>query len=497
MKLPKVVKLAFCIVNFLILLAGFCGVAGAADQETLERLQQLIEQQEEQIKIQAEALQAQERQLKTQAEALKALKARVEAMATEKAGADEKAAETAKSAAEADKTAPVAKAEADKPARKVEGIDLRKYEERRQHKESRSFQLSDTETAVTISGYTKLSVIHDFDKIESPTKFITSKIVVDGQPAGVPSSRTVLTANASRFIIGTATPTDYGKLTTLLSVDFMGNSDSTTPDLRLRQAWGKLDDFFWGGSLKAGQAWSTMEDVSALPETMDFQGPNGSNQNRQPLIRWNRDFGDKYSLWLAAEDPASNIENGDGKTRWPDGVMALQYKGGWGHLKSGLILRPIIGEPDSGGGDESRLGGGATLAGVINLPILAQKDNFKSRFTYGQGIGSYENESGVPDGVMDGDDLNLLPLFAGYGALQHWWSESWRSNAVFGWLKVDNRKGQTDTSLERTLYTALNLVWSPIKQMDMGGEVLWGQRKNKNGADGHATRIQFSTRYVF
>ncbi|MBT8365917.1 MAG: porin [Deltaproteobacteria bacterium] len=490
MKLPKLVKLAFCIVNFLILLFGFCGVAGAADQQTVERLQQLIEQQQAQLKAQQQALEA-------QTKALEDLKIRVEALTKEEAAVEEKAAEAERLATEAAKTAPVAKAEADKPAREVEGIDLRKYEERRQHKESTSFQLPDTETAVTISGYTKLSVIHDFDKIESPTKFITSKIVVDGQPSGVPSSRTVLTANASRFIIGTATPTDYGKLTTLISVDFMGNSDSTTPDLRLRQAWGKLDDFFWGGSLKAGQAWSTMEDVSALPETMDFQGPNGSNQNRQPLIRWNRDFGDKYSLWLAAEDPASNIENGDGRTRWPDGVMALQYKGGWGHLKSGLILRPIIGEPDSGGGDDSQLGGGATLAGVINLPILGEKDNFKGRFTYGRGLGSYENESGVPDGVMDGDELNLLPLFAGYGALQHWWSDSWRSNAVFGWLRVYNRKGQTDTSLQRTLYSALNLVWSPIQQMDIGGEVLWGQRNNKNGADGHATRIQFSTRYVF
>ena len=279
--------------------------------------------------------------------------------------------------------------------------------------------------------------------------------------------------------------------------DFFDNSTSTKPNLRLRQAWGKLDNFFWGGSLLAGQAWSTMEDVAALPENMDFQGPNGSNQNRQPLIRWNRTFGNKYSLWLAAEDPDSNIENGDGKTGLPDGVIALQYNGGWGHLKSGLLGRQIIGEADTGGGDESQLGVGATLAGLINLPILGKKDNFRGRVTYGRGLGSYENESGVPDGVMDGDDLNLLPLFAGYGALQHWWSDSWRSNAVFGWLKVDNKSGQTDTSLERTLYSALNLVWSPVKQMDLGGEVLWGQRKNKNGDDGDATRIQFSTKYSF
>jgi hypothetical protein len=52
-------------------------------------------------------------------------------------------------------------------------------------------------------------------------------------------------------------------------------------------------------------------------------------------------------------------------------------------------------------------------------------------------------------------------------------------------------------TLERTMYFAGNLIWSPVKQMDIGGEFLWGQRENKNGAVGTARRIQFSTKYLF
>jgi len=47
------------------------------------------------------------------------------------------------------------------------------------------------------------------------------------------------------------------------------------------------------------------------------------------------------------------------------------------------------------------------------------------------------------------------------------------------------------------MYFAGNLVWSPIKQMDIGAEYLWGQRDNKNGATGTARRMQLSTKFTF
>ena len=65
--------------------------------------------------------------------------------------------------------------------------------------------------------------------------------------------------------------------------------------------------FSGGARLRVGQSWTSWDDLAALPETMDFEGPNGSQQNRQTLVRWARDFQDKYTLWVAVENPDYSI----------------------------------------------------------------------------------------------------------------------------------------------------------------------------------------------
>ena len=78
MKIPKLVTQAFCVITFLILLTGFCGVAGAQDRQTVKKLQQLIEQQQKQLEAQQKALEA-------QTKALRDLKNRVETLGQEEA----------------------------------------------------------------------------------------------------------------------------------------------------------------------------------------------------------------------------------------------------------------------------------------------------------------------------------------------------------------------------------------------------------------------------
>ncbi|MBU0734763.1 MAG: hypothetical protein KJ573_03985 [Proteobacteria bacterium] len=496
MKLQERMTVVLCMIFFLLFVMGAWEVAWAGDDEAIKRLERIIKDQQQQIEAQAKALDA--------------LRTRVEKLSRESAATQEvleqgkKAVMETKDKADfgehkavaAKHMADVAKKEADMALRRVEAIDPSREEDRMHYHDFMHFRVPRTETIVTVSGFAKGSVIHDFDAIQSPTEFVTSKIVVDGKPPDVPGSRTGFTANASRFVVGSATSTGIGRLSTFISMDFFGNSDSASPKPRLRQAFGQLDDFFLGGSLRVGQSWSTWDDVPSLPETLDFQGPNGAQQTRHPLVRWARDFGDSVAFWAAVEDPDSSIENGDSRTRWPDGVLAINYHGDWGHLKPALLLRDVRGEAP-GGNVQSEFGWGASLSSTINLPILHKKDNLKFQIVYGRGIGSYMNEDGVNDGVLDGGNLKLLPVFSGFGALQHWWIEGLRSNAVFGWLDIDNQGVESGSTLGRTLYLAGNLIWSPIKQMDIGGEILWGQRKNKDSARGAATRIQFSAKYKF
>jgi Tfp pilus assembly protein PilV len=489
MKMPQFVRKAFWVNSILILVMGICGVAGAQDQQTVKQLQQLIEQQQQQLEAQQKALEAQNK-------ALRDLKNRVETLTTEEAVVEAKAAEAERLAEEAVRKAQQAKAEADRAHREAIAVDIEK-EEDLHRTQGKTFHIPETKTVLTLSGYVKADVIHDFDKIESPYKFAARRIAVNGDSSDEPSSRTTVTANASRFVIASATPTDYGKLSTLISMDFAGNTTSSDPDPRFRQGWGQLDDLFWGGGLRAGQAWSSWNDVPALPETMDFEGPNGSQQTRQGLVRWFRDFQKKYTLWVSIENPNYSIQNGKEKSAWPDTIASLNWHGDWGHLKPAVIGRQLQGDNDDGGDDDTTFGWGAQLSGDIKVPLLAQKDNFKFQAVYGAGIGSYNNDGGIDDAVFDGNDLKAIKSFQGYGAFQHWWTDSLRSNAVFGYVDVDTRNQQPSDTLERTMYFAGNLVWSPIDHMDVGAEYLWGQRDNKNGDVGTARRVQLSTKYLF
>ena len=444
-------------------------------QQQLETLQRQLEQQQRMI-------QEMQRQLNEQKTADEQ-RLREEQQIKQQATAAESVAQQA--GREVEEVAPVI------------GIDLSRETDRFGDSKGTHIKVPDTDTVLTISGFIRGSAIHDFDKIASPTKFVSSDIVVNGEPSGQPDNQTTFTANASRFILGSTTPTERGKLSTFFSWDFNGNTTSSTADLRLRQAWGQLDNFVLGGDLRIGQAWTTWDDLGALPETMDIQGPNGSQQKRQSLIRWARDFSDKYTLWVALEDPDYNITSAGTKSAWPDTVVSLNWQGDWGHLKPALVGRNLRGD-DPNGGSDSAIGWGTQLAGNIKVPLLAEKDNFKFQVVYGAGIGSYNNDGGFDDALFNSSgDLKTIDSFQGFGAFQHWWTSSLRSTAVFGWVDVDNRSEQSDDSLDRTLYAAGNLVWSPLKQVDMGFEYLWGERKNKNNDDGTARRIQATTKFKF
>jgi len=482
MRIQERRTLVLCMTFTLICVMGVWRLALADEDEAINRLERIIKHQQQQIEAQAKAFAV--------------LQARVDQL-TRESSATREVLNKGKEVVEAtQKEAEGAKREADMALREVEAIDPGHVEDRMLDQDFMHFRVPKSETVVTVSGFAKGSLIHDFDGIASPTEFITSAIVVDGKPSDVTGSRTTFTANDSRFVIGSATPTGIGRLSTFISADFFGNTDSTSPKLRLRQAFGQLDDFFLGGSLRVGQSWSTWDDVPSLPETLDFQGPNGSQQSRKPLVRWARDFDNRLAFRAGIEDPDSSIENGTGRTRWPDGVLALNCRGDWGHLKPAILFRDVCAGA-SGNGMRSEFGWGASLSSTIHLPILGKKDNLKFQLVYGRGIGSYMNEDGVNDGVLEDGDLKLLPVFSGFGAVQHWWMEDLRSNAVFGWVDMNNQDAEPGSALSRTLYLAGNLIWSPVKQMDIGGEILWGQRKNRDRASGAATRIQFSAKYKF
>jgi hypothetical protein len=68
---------------------------------------------------------------------------------------------------------------------------------------------------------------------------------------------------------------------------------------------------------------------------------------------------------------------------------------------------------------------------------------------------------------------------------------------VYGALDADNRAAQTPDAFDRSQYASANLVWTPAERWLFGVEVLWGERVDKDGAEGTDFRTQFSGRFIF
>ena len=49
----------------------------------------------------------------------------------------------------------------------------------------------------------------------------------------------------------------------------------------------------------------------------------------------------------------------------------------------------------------------------------------------------------------------------------------------------------------KTLRASINLLFNPAQRVELGAELLWGERKNGDGSSGSASQLQFSARYLY
>ncbi len=119
-------------------------------------------------------------------------------------------------------------------------------------------------------------------------------------------------------------------------------------------------------------------------------------------------------------------------------------------------------------------------------------------FHYGDGYGT-QVKGGPPEGVFNDStsQLETIGIFSSYGGIQHFWSERFRSNLVYGFVNADNPGIASADALDNTQYVAADFIWTPFKSTSFGFEYLWGRRQNKDGASGTSNRFLFSSTYSF
>jgi len=364
------------------------------------------------------------------------------------------------------------------------------------------YRVPGTNTRFKLSGFAEADFIYDTDAVRTPGAFVTSAIVTrNATDAEGANGRTNFSVQATRLSLETRTPIpDERKVTTFIAFDFFNDFSSTTPEARLRQAYAEVNNFMhWGGDLLLGQDWSTFTDLYAVPNTLDFQGPNATFGVRHPMVRWTMPLGSGYKLKLAAEAPdLRNYEGGaDSVSRWPDGVVAFSREKAPYYLMGSFLARDLRASSGTGS-TASEFGWGASIQGRIIMPEVIKDDFFQFSVTYGKGIGGVMND-GPPDAVYNPatNKLELIPTLGWFAAYQHSWSQHFYSLATYGYLEQDNRNIQAPEAYKKTQYSGIDLVWTPDPRLLLGIEVLYGTREDKDGATGHNTRTLVTSRFNF
>jgi len=376
-----------------------------------------------------------------------------------------------------------------------------------------AWYLPGTTAAMKVGGYVNLAIINSFDPLLIPDRFIVGSIPPDGEVVPGAVQGTAVTANQTRVNLEYREQTKLGEIRAFVEGDFRGDGDT----LRLRHAFGQFR------TILAGKTWSTLMDVNARPEEVDIEGINGMILLRHSQIRWMPRFGKKLQFKIALEDPQTDVINGtDERGRFDVvaslGRMPLGPLGQWNY-RVGAILRDLKasgvfqddGEDLITTGTDSTTGWGVTTGGRHPVSWWGGKDYFLWQLTYGEGVGHYLNDLesvGGGDAVFDPQGkLHALPVFAGYVSYLHVWPMTWkfvkawpgilRSSITLSWVDINNFEFQEGSDYSRTLRASMNILYSPTQNITTGLELLWGERKNKDGSKGTANQLQFSMRYIF
>jgi hypothetical protein len=150
-------------------------------------------------------------------------------------------------------------------------------------------------------------------------------------------------------------------------------------------------------------------------------------------------------------------------------------------------------------------GWGVSLGGAIKT---VGKDQILLQVTHGNGIATFMNDGGTdlapnaffnPSSPTNPPALSAeaVPLTAMLAYYDHYWSPKFSTSIGYSFLEVENTTFQTPDAFHKAQYASVNLLWTPVSSVMMGGEVLWGDRKNNDALSGRDARFQFTVKYNF
>ena len=323
--------------------------------------------------------------------------------------------------------------------------------------------------------------------------YLPSQIPVgDGSASG--DVTVDLQGRETRLNFTAATTTAGGdKVSAFIEMDFFTHSDgnqlvSNSYSPRLRHAIVKYNNW------TLGQTWSTFQDVSVLPENLDFVGPAESTTFvRQAMIRYTNG-----NLELAAENPESFVlgtaSTATGHDTIPDLIARYTFKldGGSYIRVAGLVRSLNIDEPGGVKADETAYGISASAKFMLG------ENDIRAMVTHGDGVGRYVGLGLVRDGAVDalGTGIDTIETTSAFVSYLHHWNDSWRSNFTYGTNSIDLPASAGNQTKSASSFH-VNLIHNVLPKLDVGAEIMFAERELENGVDGDFTRLLLSAKYAF
>jgi hypothetical protein len=205
------------------------------------------------------------------------------------------------------------------------------------------------------------------------------------------------------------------------------------------------------------------------------------------LAAYTATFGSGMSFTLSAEDRSYREAPGDfvyAGTEMPDVVAAFRVDQGWGSFQlSGAVHQLRVGLPASTYKDTDY--GFAVQAGVnFKLPMLGKGDTLWFNGVYADGALQYLGDNTSPwssgGGAINKVDGNVnlaangIDTSTGFAVglgLQHFWTPTVRSSLSTVYTDVENGGPAGEDYAQ--IFAAANVVWSPVKDLDVGLEVFY------------------------
>ena len=346
------------------------------------------------------------------------------------------------------------------------------------------FRLPGSETSLRVYGYAEAHLINDIGRAGPSDNSTDLTFQPVGSEVGNNAAlglkgKTKLTAQTSRFGFDSSTPTSAGTFTTKLEMDFYGYSSGNRNRLRVRHAYGEYAGFL------IGQTWSTFMDLDDLPETVDFNGSIGAPFSRRTMIRYA--YGDAkagYKFTVALEDPEDQFGGGSTHERLPQVVLRYDQSFDWGAIN----LRGLAHEKRSL--TATKRGYGVGVGGSYKI---TDKDLLMGQYTSVEGdIDQLYGSNGYAidaNGAITFDkNQGLVVGFA------KTFSDQLRGTVVFGMNKGKTAQAVDNKRLQQWYF---NLIYSPIKYVELGGELVLGERQTFSGEKGVMQRVDLMGRYSF